>query len=120
MANLMLEESLTLLNASLCHFLGVGKYSDLDSSSLSLPVPSLFCRLPCGYKWVSSLVSALWPTVILCSGPAGSPHVSPKQIHARDGVGGGLHHPRGRGGASLAHVTVTCGYQDYVMVTCYQ
>ena len=29
--NLMLEESLMLINASLCHFLGVGKYSDLDS-----------------------------------------------------------------------------------------
>ena len=32
MANLTLEEFLTLLNASLCPFLGVGKYSDPNSS----------------------------------------------------------------------------------------
>ena len=32
LANLVLEESLTLLNASLCPFLGVGKYSDPNSS----------------------------------------------------------------------------------------
>ena len=31
-ANLTLEESLTLLNASLRPFLGIGKYSDLNSS----------------------------------------------------------------------------------------
>ena len=31
-ANLMLEESLTLLNASLRPFLGVGEYSDPNSS----------------------------------------------------------------------------------------
>ena len=32
LANLTLEESLTLLNTSLCPFLGVGEYSDLNSS----------------------------------------------------------------------------------------
>ena len=31
-ANLTLEKSLTLLNASLCPFLGVGEYSDPNSS----------------------------------------------------------------------------------------
>ena len=31
-ANLTLKESLTLLNASLCPFLGVGEYSDPNSS----------------------------------------------------------------------------------------
>ena len=41
-----------------------------------------------GYKWVSGLVSLVWPTVILCSGPAGSYQGSPKQVHTPDGVGG--------------------------------
>ena len=37
--------------------------------------------------------------------------------------GQGLHHncgKGGRGGASLAHVTVTCGHLDHMMTACYQ
>ena len=41
MANLTLEESLTLLNASLRPFLGVGKYSD----------PNLSIDDPCAIHW---------------------------------------------------------------------
>ena len=55
----------------------------------------------------------------LCSAPAGSSHGTPKQVHARDGVGGVTAHVAG-GEASLAHVTFTCGHLDHVMVAYYQ
>ena len=69
--------------------------------SCTHPVGGYWCNddtgggLPCGYKWVSGYVSPVWPTVILCLGPAGSSRSSLKQVHACDGVGR----------ASTTHVT---------------
>ena len=80
--------------------------------------PPTFVRY-LGYWRSSGWVSPVWPIVILYLGPRDSPCGSPKQVHARDGVDRAST-TRGRRGASLAHVTVTCGHLDHVMVSCDQ